>query len=107
MPGMTAHEHAMHMHVEQPAETATTTLPEPDLPPAPPATIQGDEEIVQAGVRLTDLPSTMAMVAVSNPAAIAELDDILFPSAPVAAPNTPFLATGRSIALELPPPRVN
>jgi hypothetical protein len=112
MPGMSAHEHAMHMQMEQAARTApepavSTALPEITLPPGPPATIQGDEEIVQAGIRLTDLPSTMAMVAISNPITIAELDIIQLPSAPIAAAPAVETLTGRTVSLELPPPRAS
>jgi hypothetical protein len=112
MPGMTAHEHAMHMQMEHAAKSATpqhasTALPAITLPPGPPATIQGDEEIVQAGIRLTDLPSTMAMVAISNPLTIAELDAIQLPAAPVAAPRAVDILSGRTVSLELPPPRAS
>jgi len=107
MPGMPADEHAMHMAMSHAAanDDLVSISAEPEVPANTPPAIKGDAPAGETGVRLTDLPSTMAMVAVSNPVTIAELDAIHFPSTPVASPRPVATLTGRAIALELPPPR--
>lgn len=105
MAGMSAEEHALHMLLMGSAEPADPT-PASDDSATSPATIQGDAPVEETGVRLSDLPSTMAMVAISNPVTIAELDAIQFPPSPVALPHSPLLIAGRAVSLELPPPRL-
>jgi uncharacterized protein involved in copper resistance len=100
MSGMSASEHAMHMaigHTEHQADTAGTDST---------TSVQSDAPVEETGVRLTDLPSTMAMAAVSNPSSIAELDELQFPPASLpATPRSTIALTGHTTSLELPPPR--
>jgi hypothetical protein len=107
MSGMSDHEHAMHMSMgHSGAHHAEAASVESSASSDTPATVQGDAPVEETGVRLTDLPSTMAMTAVSNPTAIAELDELQFP--PASRPSIPrstTTLTGRTISLELPPPR--
>lgn len=97
MPGMSADEHAIHMamgYTDTENETDSAVMAQRAAPAE------------ESGVRLTDLPSTMAMAAISNPASIVELDALQFPpsSLPVTPRSTNAIA-GRAILLELPPPR--
>lgn len=103
MPGMSAEEHALHMLMGHATSSGGET--ETDTPAGSSPAIQGDAPAGDTGVSLTDLPSTMAMVAVSNPATIDELDAIQFPPSPIITPRMVLTLTGRTVSLELPPPR--
>ncbi|CAN5548980.1 hypothetical protein BH09CHL1_BH09CHL1_07840 [soil metagenome] len=106
MSGMSADEHAMHMSMGHTGAQTEMSDTESTTPPDATAAVQSDAPVEETGVRLTDLPSTMAMAAASNPSSIAELDELQFPPASLpATPRSTIALTGRTISLELPPPR--
>jgi uncharacterized protein involved in copper resistance len=92
--GMSADEHAGHHHAS--AETTAK----------PPAPSESAPTTPAPGGRISDLPSTMAMAAISNPAVTNDLEPVELPGPPSApTPKTAGRLLGETPALELPPPR--
>jgi len=94
--GMSAKEHAEHHHADAAsAESIANPVPSESAPATP-----------APGGRISDLPSTMAMAAISNPAVTNDLEPVELPGPPSApAPKTAERLLGEIPALELPPPR--
>ncbi len=95
--GMSAAEHAAHSHPGKPthATPMPAPAPQPDSAPVTPA----------PGGRVSDLPATMAMAAISNPAVTSDLEPIEFPGSSAPIPQSAERLLGHIPALELPPPR--